>query len=117
MFAVTVVLSLVLALVFAALGTFKVINHPKAAETAEHLGLSLPLSRAIGLLEIAACGGLLIGLAWAPLGVAAATGAVLLLIGATGTHLKVHDPAPVAAFPAVLAVLSVITLILRLKTA
>jgi hypothetical protein len=116
MFAATVVLSAFLALVFAALGTFKLINHPKAAETAEHLGLSPALSRTIGLLEIAACGGLLIGLAWAPLSIAAAIGALLLLTGATATHIKVRDPAQVAGFPAFLAVLAVLILILRIKT-
>lgn len=117
MFVVTVVLSAFLALVFAALGTFKVINHPKAAETAEHLKLSPALSRTIGLLELAACAGLLIGLAWAPLGVLTAICALLLLLGATATHVRVHDPAQVAAFPAFLAVLAVAILVLRLKTA
>jgi hypothetical protein len=117
MFAATVALSAFLALVFAALGTFKVINHPKAAEAAQRLSLSPQLSRTIGLLEIAACGGLLIGLAWAPLSVAAAIGALLLLTGATATHVKVHDPAAVTAFPAFLAVLSVVIVILRIKTA
>jgi DoxX-like family len=117
MFATTVVLSAVLALVLGALGTFKVINHPKAAETAQHLGLSPALSRNIGLLELSAAGGLLIGLLWAPLGAAAAIGLILLLTGAVATHVKVHDPAKVAAFPAFLAVLALLTAVLRIATA
>jgi hypothetical protein len=117
MFLTTVILSVLLALVFGPFGTFKVINHPKAAEASQHLGLSRGLTLTIGLLEISACAGFLIGLAWAPLGIAAATGSILLLIGATATLIKVHDPAPMVAFPAFLAVVSLITLILRVKTA
>ncbi len=117
MFATTVVLSAVLSLVLLPLGVFKLINHPKAIETAQHLGLSPTLSRAIGVLEISGGAGLLIGLAWAPLGVAAAIGLILLLLGAVASHFRVHDPLKVPAFPFFLALLSVATLLLRLKTA
>lgn len=117
MFATIVVLSILLAVVLAPLGTLKLINHPKASETAQHLGISLTLSRTIGVLELAAAGGLLIGLAWVPLGVAAAIGLILLLVGATASHLRVRDPVQVASFPLFLALLSVATLILQLRTA
>jgi DoxX-like protein len=114
--ATVVVLSILLAVVLAPLGTFKLINHPKASETAQRLGISLTLSRTIGVLELSAAGALLIGLAWAPLGVAAAVGLTLLLLGATASHLRVHDPVQVASFPFLLALLSVATLILQLQT-
>ena len=52
MFATIVVLSILLAVVLAPLGTFKLTNHPKASESAQHLGISLTLSRTIGMLEL-----------------------------------------------------------------
>jgi hypothetical protein len=117
MFPTTVVLSIVLALVLAPLGVFKIINHPKASEAAERIGLSLSQSRTIGVLEVSGVAGLLIGLAWAPIGIASAIGFILLLLGATAAHFKIHDPVQVAAFPFFLTLLSAATLILRIKTA
>ncbi len=89
---------------------------------ARYLNLGSVLRRApafqlIGLLELAGSAGLLIGLYWGPLGVAAAAGLVLLILGAVTTHLRRKDPVKVAA-PAVLyAVASVAVLVLRLTTA
>ncbi|MFC4501973.1 MULTISPECIES: DoxX family protein [Streptomyces] len=117
MFATVVVLSAFLSLVLMPLGVFKLINHPMATEAAERLGLKPNHSRAIGILEISGAAGLLIGLTWAPLGVAAAGCLILLLLGAAATHFRVHDPLKVAAFPVFLAILSAVTLILRIKTA
>ncbi len=50
-------------------------------EAAAHVGFPVSSFRIIGLVEVAAAAGLLIGLAWAPLGIAAAAGLVLLMIG------------------------------------
>lgn len=115
MFAAIVVLSVLLAAVFAPLGVFKLVNHPKASEAAEHVGISLTLSRTIGVLELVGAAGLLIGLIWAPLGAAAAIGLAVLLLGATAAHFRVHDPVRVASFPFFLFLLSVATLFLHLK--
>jgi uncharacterized membrane protein len=45
----------------------------------------------VGLAEVAAAVGLVIGLFWRPLGVAAAVGLVVLFIGAIGFHAKAGD--------------------------
>jgi hypothetical protein len=45
----------------------------------------------IGAAELAAAAGVLAGLWWPPLGVAAATGMVVLLIGALTTHRRALD--------------------------
>ena len=67
--------------------------------------------------EVAAAAGLLIGLAWAPLGIAAAAGLVLLMIGAIVFHVRAKDPVEAMAPVVVLAVLSVVTLVLRITSA
>ena len=59
----------------------------------------------------------LIGLAWAPLGIAAAAGLVLLLIGAVVVHVRAKDPVAAMVPVLVLAVLSVVTLVLRITSA
>ena len=56
----------------------------------------------IGVAELAAAAGALIGLWWHPLGVAAAAGMVLLLTGALLAHRKAGDAVKEAA-PALLA--------------
>ncbi|WP_405970727.1 DoxX family protein [Streptomyces sp. NBC_00988] len=54
-------------------------------------GLSAPLVRFIGLAELAAAVGLLAGLFWWPIGVAAALGFAVVLVGAIGFHAKSGD--------------------------
>lgn len=54
-------------------------------------GLSAALVRFIGLAELAAAGGLIAGLFWRPIGIAAAAGFAVLLVGAVGFHAKAGD--------------------------
>ena len=42
-------------------------------------------------LEFAAAAGLLLGIRWAPLGIAAATGMTLYFVGAIVAHVRVND--------------------------
>lgn len=64
--------------------------------------------------EIAAAVGLVVGLFWWPLGVAAAIGIILYFLGAVGAHLRAKDMnfAPAA----VLLLIGVAALVLRLAT-
>jgi hypothetical protein len=69
--------------------------------------------RAIGLLELAGVAGVLLGLAWAPIGVAAAVGLALLSLGAIGFHVRASDGAADTT-PAVIGLgLAVATAILQ----
>ena len=52
---------------------------------------SIPASAASGVAELAAAAGILIGLWWHPLGLAAAAGMTLLLLGALITHRRAAD--------------------------
>jgi hypothetical protein len=86
--ALTTASAVVLAVGFAALGSAKVVAQPAMVRRAHHVGLGAGSYRVIGSLELAASVGLLVGLAWRPLGVAAAAGLVLLLVGALVTHFR-----------------------------
>jgi len=57
----------------------------------EHMNLSAGMVRFIGLAEVAAAAGLVIGIFWRPLGIAAAIGMAVLLAGAIGFHAKAGD--------------------------
>jgi len=60
-------------------------------KSAAHFGIPWPRYRLIGVAELAAAAGILAGLWWHPLGVAAAAGMALLLIGALISHRHAAD--------------------------
>ena len=72
-------------------------------QSAAHFAIPWPRYQLIGAAELAAAAGVLIGLWWHPLGVAAAAGMVLLLLGAVITHRRAADGGKEMA-PALLAV-------------
>jgi len=80
----------------------KLQGHPKMRQSAAHFGIPWPRYRLIGVAELAAAAGVLIGLWWLPLGVAAAAGMALLLLGAVITHRRAADSGKETA-PALIA--------------
>jgi uncharacterized membrane protein YphA (DoxX/SURF4 family) len=84
-------LSLLLAAACLLPGSAKLLGHPKMQKSAAHFGIPWRRYRMIGAAELAAAAGVLAGLWWPPLGVAAATGMVVLLIGALTTHRRALD--------------------------
>jgi uncharacterized membrane protein YphA (DoxX/SURF4 family) len=86
---VTISLLLAAACLLPAVG--KLTGNPKMRQSAAHFGISWPRYRLIGVAELAAAAGILIGLWWHPLGVAAAAGMAVLLLGAIITHRKAAD--------------------------
>ena len=99
-----VTISLLLAAACLLPAAAKLSGHPKMQQSAAHFGIPWPRYRLIGVAELAAAAGILIGLWWHPLGVAAAAGMALLLVGALITHRKTADRAKEMA-PALLALL------------
>src|SRR5437016_5983735 len=87
-------LSFVLALVFGAGGVSKFTRAERQVDTADRLNIPWPRYRLIGIPEVAASVGLLVGFAIASVGAAAAVGLVLLMSGALIARLRVHDSAP-----------------------
>jgi hypothetical protein len=57
----------------------------------DHLHVQPMQWRLIGLLELAGVAGVLAGLKWPPIGVAAAIGLALLMLGAIGFHVRASD--------------------------
>jgi uncharacterized membrane protein YphA (DoxX/SURF4 family) len=96
------VLSLLLAATCLLPGSAKLLAHPKMRKAATHLRLPWRGYQLIGLAELAAAAGVLIGLWWHPLGVAAAAGMALLLAGALLAHRRAGDAAK-EIVPALLA--------------
>jgi uncharacterized membrane protein YphA (DoxX/SURF4 family) len=69
----------------------KLAGHPKMRESAGHFGIPWARYRLIGVPELAAAAGAVIGVWLRPLGIAAAAGMVLLLAGAILTHRRAKD--------------------------
>ncbi|WP_419994830.1 DoxX family protein [Streptomyces boninensis] len=90
-----------LAALFAAIGTAKIIAFPAVRREAQHLGFTVGGYRLIGAAELAAAAGLLTGLLWTPLAIAACAGLIALLIGAVLVLRRVGDPLA-RALPAVI---------------
>src|ERR1700760_4074140 len=86
---VTISLLLAAACLLPAAG--KLTGQPKIRKSAAHFGIPWARYRLIGAAELAAAAGILIGLWWHPLGLAAAAGMALLLLGAIIAHRKAAD--------------------------
>ena len=97
-----VTISLLLAAACLLPAAAKLLGHPRMRHSAAHFGIPWPRYRLIGVAELAAAAGILIGLWWHPLGVAAAAGMALLLLGALITHRRTADSGKDTA-PALLA--------------
>jgi uncharacterized membrane protein YphA (DoxX/SURF4 family) len=95
-------LSLVLAVVCLVPAVGKLGAHPKMLATAGHFDIPWAQYRLIGVAELVAAVGVLLGLVWSPVGVVAASGMCALLVGALASHRRVGDPLPEAA-PALVA--------------
>ena len=77
-----------LALLFLATGAGKVLGLAFAKRNRDRLGVSPRFWRITGLLEWAGAVGLLVGLAFPPLGFLAASGLAVLMVGAIVTRLR-----------------------------
>lgn len=85
------ILTVILAIPFAAIGGAKLLAVPSMRARAEHVGLSVDAYRAIGGLEVAGAVGLVAGFSLPLLRTLAAVGLLLLLVGAVVAHLRVKD--------------------------
>jgi DoxX-like family len=107
----TIALSVLLAVEFAFTGIIKVLGTGTARTNAAHLGISLRLSRLIGIAELAAVLGLLAGIAVKPLAIVTAAAVVILMAGALGYHLRARDKRAVL-LPAAVTGLAAVALVL-----
>jgi hypothetical protein len=112
-----IVLSILLALEMAVVGAPKVVQLNAVRVSAEHLGVSVTLDRTIGVAQMAAAAGLLLGTAFPALSVVTGAAVCLLMCGAVGYHIKAHDKT-MAMLPAVVtAAVAVVVVVLAAGTA
>lgn len=86
-----VVVSIVYALMCLAPAAMKLSGTAKMKAAAERFGVPWNRYRVLGLLELAAAGGILAGIYWRPIGLAAALGMIVLLIGGLVFHRRAGD--------------------------
>jgi hypothetical protein len=86
-----VVVTALLAVLFGFAGLIKVAGVRQSLAIRDHLGVNPVQWRLIGSLELAGVAGVLAGLAWPPIGIAAAIGLTLLIVGAIVFHVRASD--------------------------
>ncbi|MGX6601903.1 DoxX family protein [Micromonosporaceae bacterium Da 78-11] len=116
MFIAYVVIAIVLGLGLAASGSAKIRKDERVTTSLTSVGVPLPWFVPLALLEIAGTVGLLVGIWWRPLGIAAAIGVILYFLGALFFHVRAKDFKGMP-MPAVLLVLAVLALVFGLATA
>lgn len=115
MFTATVIVSVLLAGLLSFAAARKLSHRPQVVESYRRVGVPEHRLNALATILLAGAAGLLVGLWWAPVGVAAAAGTVGYFLVAIGFHLRNRElrtlPNPVAYL-----VLAAIAAALRLAT-
>jgi hypothetical protein len=117
MFVLTAVLSVALAAVLALTAYRKVNPDKDSMALRDRLGVPPRVWTAVGVPEALAAVGLVIGLWWPPLGVAAAAGVVLVMAGAVGLHLRARFLGAALVAPVGVLAFAVAVTVLRTTTA
>ena len=117
MTALTVVVTVLAALLFLAAAWVKFTGEAHAMETRDRLGFGPGAYRLIGACEVAGAIGALVGLAVRPLGIAALAGLVLVAIGACAAQVRLRNPWPDARLAILALVLASGALALQIATA
>ena len=107
----TSILTVLLIVAFAALGSAKLAAVPAMRARAEHVGFGVGAYRRIDALEVLAVAGLIVGAFVPVLGALAAAGLLMLLGGALVVHLRNGD-GPREIAPALVLSLMTLTLLL-----
>jgi hypothetical protein len=114
MFIATAIVSGLLALVLVASAGAKLAKAPQVMGVMTTVGFPQDKVWLLAATEIAGGVGLVLGLFWWPIGIAAAIGVILYFVGAVGSHLRVKDKNFAPAL--VLLVAAVAALVLRCLT-
>jgi len=115
MFIAYAVIAVLLALGLTGSAFGKLSRQPKMIEIYTALDVPLGILPFLAACEIAGAAGLVIGLWWGPLGIAAAVGVVLYFIGAIGAHVRGKDLKGLPA-PTVFLILAAVAVALRAST-
>ncbi|WP_432073711.1 DoxX family protein [Streptomyces wuyuanensis] len=115
MFIAYVVLAVLVSFLLVFSGRSMLVKDKDIVETLTRLGVPSSWYTMLALLKFAGAAGLLIGIFYRPLGIAAAIGVVLFFVGAVISHLRVKDVKGVPV-PFVLVLVSAAPLVLGLAT-
>ncbi|MFE7802442.1 DoxX family protein [Nocardia sp. NPDC057440] len=116
MFVATVIISVVLAVMLSMSAFFKITRRPQFVEGYAAIGVPESWLNPLAALLLAGAVGLLIGLWFAPVGIAAAVGLILYFLGGIGFHVKAKDWKSMPV-PMVILILAIVALVLRITTA
>lgn len=109
----TVVVTILVAALFTFAASIKLLGVSQSLAIRDHLGVKPAQWRLIGACELAGVAGVLIGLMWAPIGIAAAIGLALLSIGAIAFHVRASDSAKDTAAAVIGLALAIATAVLH----
>jgi hypothetical protein len=111
----TAIVSLLLAALLAFAAARKLSHRETVVQTYVRVGVPEDKLDYLAMILLAGAAGLLLGLLWAPIGVAAAIGVICYFIVAIAFHIRAHDernlPTPLA-----IALIAVAALVLQLAT-
>ncbi len=105
------ILAIVVAATFAFTGGIKLFNVPASLKVRDSLDVPPGLWRTIGVLEWLGAAGVLLGLAYRPLGLVASSGLAALLVGAMITRLRAasrHERSEAAGLSGAAATLALV---------
>jgi xanthine/uracil/vitamin C permease (AzgA family) len=115
MFLATVVVTAVLAALLVATALRKLSHRAEVVQTYERVGVPENRLNLLAGVLLAGAGGILLGLWWAPVGIAAGVGLVAYFLAAIGFHIRADDLRPLPV-PVAYAAVSAAALVLRLAS-
>jgi hypothetical protein len=115
MFVATATLSVLLAAILAFSAIRKLSHQERIVQTYARVGVPEDKLDYLANLLLAGAAGLVLGLVWAPLGVAAAIGVVCYFLVAVAFHIRANDAKNLPT-PLVIALIAGAALVLRLMT-
>ena len=115
LFVAAVAVSMLLAALLAMAAIRKLSHRPAVVQSYLRVGVPEERLNQLAVVLLAGAAGVLLGLWWAPLGVAAAAGVICYFLGAIGFHIRAGDARRLPA-PFAFAVLAATALLLRLAT-
>jgi hypothetical protein len=115
MFVATVIVSTLLAAALAFAAIRKLSHRPEVVATYVRVGVPEDKLDYLAIILLAGAAGLIVGLFWAPIGVAAAMGVVCYFVLAVAAHIRADDMENLAT-PLAIELIAAAALVLRLAT-
>jgi hypothetical protein len=115
LFVATVIVSILLASLLAFAAVRKLSHRPEVVATYVRVGVPEDKLDYLAIILLAGAAGLILGLFWGPIGVAAGVGVVCYFLVAIASHIRANDEENLPT-PVVIETIAVAALALRLAT-